>query len=74
MIGSMIYHPINVLTDKGITEIKNILPGDKVFEYRTGELLEVLDVCEPKHSLIHKITYNDRRVEFIRNSDNNDYF
>lgn len=63
------YHPINILTDRGIVELKDILPGDKVFEYKTGNLLKVIGISEPSRSLINKITYSDRRVEYIRSCD-----
>lgn len=69
MIGSRPYYPINILTNRGVVELKNIIPGDYVYEYKTGNLLKVIGIDEPCESLITHVIYNDKRIEYVRESD-----
>ena len=63
------YHPINVLTQRGFVELKNVVPGDYVFEYGTSKLLKVIEVPQPSRELIHKVTFNDGREQYLGNCD-----
>lgn len=63
------YYPINVLTHSGIVELSYIVPGDYVYEYKTGNFLKVLNVTKPTKCIIYQITYNDKRIDFIGNND-----
>lgn len=65
MFSNNLYHPVKVLTHRGIIELKNINPGDYVYEYGTGKLLKVIGVTLPSRSIIHRIVYSDGRIDFV---------
>ena len=49
-----IYHPTRVITQRGLVEFNDILPGDYVYEYRTNEKLKVLEVVTPNEMKKYK--------------------
>jgi hypothetical protein len=65
MLDTKSYYPINVLTNRGKLELKDVLPGDYVFEYKTNNLLKVIGVSDPEYSNIYRISYNDGRSQLV---------
>lgn len=57
-------HDVKVLTTKGPRCIRDLTPGDMLYEYWTSQLLEVQEVVKSKIQMIWNIRYNDGRVTF----------
>lgn len=53
--------PIIVLTSKGFKDIRNLVPGDIVYEYRTNKEYEVKDLKRRKINKLYNIEYTDGR-------------
>lgn len=76
MIGKNEYYPIKVHTQRGLIDLRHIFPGDKVIEYKTGNLLEVKKVYNHIYGKIYDVYYNDKRhsiyldKDFILNGNN----
>lgn len=49
--------------------IQDLIPGDKLYEYKTNNLLEVQRVKKLPHDVIWEIAYNDGRLSYISSSD-----
>lgn len=60
-LGINFPHDSRVLTTKGSKCIHDLVPGDKLYEYWTSNLLEVQDIIQSKIQTIWKITYSDGR-------------
>lgn len=54
-------HDVKVLTTKGPKCIRDLTPGDMLYEYWTSQLLEVQEVVKSKIQMIWNIRYNDGR-------------
>lgn len=63
------YYPINIPTQRGIIELKDIVPGDYVFEYKSSEPIKVIDIPKPTKSKIYKVTYSDGTTQYVNDSD-----
>lgn len=61
MLGLNDYIPTPVLTQRGPMDIKDVVPTDRVYEYRTGKLLEVQGIKKVDSDKIFRIEYNDGR-------------
>lgn len=55
------YHPVWVITTNGVKEIRSLNPGDKLYQYRSRELMTVTEVIKPTPSKIFEIEYIDGR-------------
>lgn len=49
--------------------IQDLIPGDKLYEYKTNNLLEVRNVKKLPKNVIWEITYNDGRLSYVSSSD-----
>ena len=49
--------------------IEDLIPGDKIYEYKTNKFLEVRRVKKLPKDTIWEITYNDGRLSYISSSD-----
>lgn len=56
------YHPINVITTKGVKEIRHIQPYDQVYDYCTGKPFTVRNTFTEKINKIFNVTYSDGRT------------
>lgn len=63
-IGKNNYIHTYCITEYGMKNIKEINIGDKVYEYETGELIEVQDI-KRNADIINEVHYNDGRVNLI---------
>lgn len=52
-----------VLTPRGIVNKKDLVPGDKVYEYETNELLEVQDIVKLGPVSVWRVEYTDGRTD-----------
>jgi len=70
MFSTNSYYPINILTQRGILELQDVVPGDYVYEYGTNNLLKVIGIDLPNTpTIINHIIYNDRRADSVRDQD-----
>lgn len=69
MNGINTYHPIRVLTQRGMIELKELVPGDKVIEYGSGQPLSIKRKTVPTQDLVYKVIYNDKRYQFVGSND-----
>lgn len=53
--------PIIVLTNKGFKDIRNLVPGDIVYEYKTNKEYEVKKLKKQKINNLYNIEYTDGR-------------
>lgn len=70
MLGLNDYIPTPILTQRGILDAKDVVPTDKVFEYRTGNLVEVQRVEKIPVQEVFKIEYNDGRYGYFNHHSN----
>lgn len=49
--------------------IRDLIPGDKLYEYKTNNLLEVQSVEKLPKGVIWEITYNDGRLAYVSSHD-----
>lgn len=54
-----------VLTNRGVIEAKDVLPGDYLYEYGTSRRLNINYVEELKHQRVYDIRYTDGRMEKV---------
>lgn len=54
--------PIFVQSQKGVSQLDQLIIGDSVFEYGTGKRLEIKEIIQYPISDIWKATYSDGRV------------
>ena len=69
MFGENEYYPRRVLTNKGVLDVKDIIPGDYVYEYKTGEMIKVLGISNPVRGFFTDIQYSNGIIKTILNSD-----
>lgn len=58
-----------VHTHRGLIFEKDLLPGDKVFEYGTGKSINVLEVKKIDPAMLYNIDFNDGRNLIVREDD-----
>lgn len=63
---------IKVLTSDGVKPIDEVNIGDKVYEYGTGNLLEVTGIMKHKPSTVYYVAYSDGRCTMFL--ENEPYF
>jgi len=72
MSSYITYQPTKVLTQRGIVEYNDLLPGDYVYEYGTSKRLEVQKVITPDHHIhnsIYRVIFTDGRVRYFQEND-----
>jgi hypothetical protein len=61
--------PIKVLTDKGVVPIDTLVPGEFVYEYHTGNLLEIKDIVDLDVDDVYEVEYSDHRKSYYQSKD-----
>lgn len=54
-------YTLKVLTEDGIKDVTELRPGDHVYEYKTGNLLEVREVFKSKPQPTYHVFFSDQR-------------
>lgn len=54
-----------ILTTRGVLDANDVLPGDFVYEWRTGNLLEVKEIKMMPFYEMFKLVYSDGRYQYI---------
>lgn len=65
MRGINAYHPTMVHTHRGLIEMRDIIPGDRVYEYGTSRQVTVLKAVFPEVDHLYKIEYVDKRTQIV---------
>ena len=66
---SRIPFPRKYLTNRGVLDIKDINPGDCVYEWKTNNLLEIQGIEWLCYHNMYEVVYSDGRIEFHTNHE-----
>lgn len=70
MIGSNEYIGKKVYTQRGIIDVKEVVPGDTVYEYGTNEKLRVISTVDSECKDLLQIVYTDGRTSICTDEEN----
>lgn len=63
------YIPIYVQSQKGVVPIDDLVFGDTLYEYGTGNELKVLSIGNSEQDMIYNVEYSDGRSQIYRAKD-----
>lgn len=70
MIGENNYIPVMIHTQRGIIDIKDVVSGDMVYEYKSNKKVKVLGGGYSKIKKIYQVNYTDSRIGIYTENDN----
>ncbi len=58
-----------IKTNRGPLSYDKILPGDQVYDYKTGKPIYVFGITPLQRSYMYRLTYNDKRIDYMHEDD-----